>query len=279
MSSHLLLPSFFFFFPLSQGHMKQKNGSHCPFRPVAAAVSAGISRISLFRWPFRPKSAVSACFDGRFGCISFHFRQNQSESARFGPNRRESARIWLSRREWTQIKKKGGELASRMLNTASTRIGLRCGNLGAASMLSRWAFTGVYGPNLNKRRRKMWEELTWLISWWDLPWCIGGDFNIIRFPSEILGAASCTWAMYGFSNFISLHGPMDIPMDGGLYTRSNTSSTSRIDRFLFSPLLADHFTMFTQKRLSKVLSDHFPILLEGGSLRKGRTPFCFENMW
>ena len=68
-------------------------------------------------------------------------------------------------------------------------------------------------------------------------------------------------------------------MDGDLYTWSNTSSASRIDQFLFSPLLADHFTMFTQKRLSRVLSDHFPILLEGGSHRKGRTPFRFENMW
>jgi len=28
-----------------------------------------------------------------------------------------------------------------------------------------WAFTGLYGPNSNKRRRKMWEELTGLISW------------------------------------------------------------------------------------------------------------------
>ena len=28
-----------------------------------------------------------------------------------------------------------------------------------------WAFTSVYGPNLNKRRRLMWEELTELISW------------------------------------------------------------------------------------------------------------------
>ena len=27
-----------------------------------------------------------------------------------------------------------------------------------------WAFTGVSGPNLNKRRRLMWEELTGLIS-------------------------------------------------------------------------------------------------------------------
>ena len=81
-----------------------------------------------------------------------------------------------------------------------------------------WAFTGVYGPNLNKRRRLMWEELTRLISWWDLPWCLGGDFNIIRYPSEQLGATSYSQAMYGFSNFISLHGLMDIPMVGGLYT-------------------------------------------------------------
>nr|XP_023894571.1 uncharacterized protein LOC112006527 [Quercus suber] len=100
-----------------------------------------------------------------------------------------------------------------------------------------WAFTGVCGPNLNKRHRLMWEELTGLISLWDLPWCVGGDFIIIRFPSERLGAASFSRAMFGFSDFISLHGLMDIPMAGGLYTWSNSSSASRLDRFLFTPLL------------------------------------------
>ena len=142
-----------------------------------------------------------------------------------------------------------------------------------------WAFIGVYGPNLNKRHRLMWEELTGLINWWDLPWCLGGDFNIICFPFEILGAASISRAMYGFSDFISLHGLMDIPMVGGLYTWSNSSSASRLDRFLFSPLLADHFTQFTQKMMFRVLSDHFPILLEGGSQRRGKILFHFENMW
>ena len=68
-------------------------------------------------------------------------------------------------------------------------------------------------------------------------------------------------------------------MEGDLYTWSNTSSTSRIDRFLFSPLLVDHFTLFSQKRLSRVLSNHFPILLEGGSHWRGRIPLRFENMW
>ena len=111
----------------------------------------------------------------------------------------------------------------------------------------------------------MWEELIGLITWWDLPWCLGCDFNIICFPSEWLGAASYSRAMYGFSDFISLHGLMDIPMAGGLYTWSNSSLASRLARFLFSPLLADHFTQFSQKRMSRVLLDHFPILLEGGS--------------
>ena len=45
-----------------------------------------------------------------------------------------------------------------------------------------WAFSGVYVPNSNRKRHKMWEELTGLISWWDLPWCLGVDFNIVRFP-------------------------------------------------------------------------------------------------
>ena len=130
------------------------------------------------------------------------------------------------------------------------------------------ASAGVYGPNLNKKHRLMWEELTGMISWWDVPWCLGGDFNIIRFPSECLGAASFSRAMNGFSDFVSLHGLMDIHMEGGLFTWSNSSSASRLYRFLFSPLFGDHFSQFSQKRLSRVLSNHFPILLEGWELSK-----------
>jgi hypothetical protein len=37
-----------------------------------------------------------------------------------------------------------------------------------------WAFTGVYGPNGDLDRRRLWDELAGLMSWWDLPWCLGG---------------------------------------------------------------------------------------------------------
>ena len=53
-----------------------------------------------------------------------------------------------------------------------------------------WAFTGVYGPNLSKKCQKMWEELAGFINQWDVPWCLGDDFNVTHFPSERLGVAS-----------------------------------------------------------------------------------------
>ena len=118
-----------------------------------------------------------------------------------------------------------------------------------------------------------------LNSWWNLPWCLGGDFNVICFPSKRLSAGRFTRYMNDFSDFISLHGLMDNPLEGGLYTWSNSNSASRIDQFLFSLVLVEYFTHFSQKRLPRVLCDHFPILLKSRSHRRGRIPFRFENMW
>ena len=42
----------------------------------------------------------------------------------------------------------------------------------------KWAYVGVYGPNDDNDRKCLWDELAELISWWEMPWCIGGDFNV-----------------------------------------------------------------------------------------------------
>ena len=145
-----------------------------------------------------------------------------------------------------------------------------------------WIFTGVYGPNADRDRRALWEEMTGLISWWDAPWYIGGDFNVVRFPSEKSRQATFSTSMQNFSNFISDFGLLETPLKGGKYTWSNNREftfVSRIDRFLFSPDRADHFGLVTQQRLPRVLSDHFTIILNCGRIIGGKRNFLFENMW
>ena len=46
-----------------------------------------------------------------------------------------------------------------------------------------------------------------------------------------------------------------------------------------TPSWLDKFSSVLQRRLPRLTSDHFPILLEGDGLRRGPFPFRFENMW
>ncbi len=47
-----------------------------------------------------------------------------------------------------------------------------------------WLGTGLYGPTADGLRHGLWDELRSLHQKWGLPWCVFGDFNVIRFPSE-----------------------------------------------------------------------------------------------
>lgn len=65
-----------------------------------------------------------------------------------------------------------------------------------------WDFACVYRPNDDHDKKMLWDELAKLISWWDLSWCIGGDLNIIRYPSERSSDTHLSPAMLEFSKFI-----------------------------------------------------------------------------
>ncbi|RVX19039.1 Transposon TX1 uncharacterized 149 kDa protein [Vitis vinifera] len=54
---------------------------------------------------------------------------------------------------------------------------------------------------------------------------------------------------------------------------------TRLDRFLVSEDWESHFKGAVQCTLPRPVSDHFPILLDGGGVRRGPAPFRFENMW
>ncbi|XP_022852740.1 uncharacterized protein LOC111374314 [Olea europaea var. sylvestris] len=146
----------------------------------------------------------------------------------------------------------------------------------------RWMFTRVYGPNSDDSRVGLWDELTGMRAWWNLPTCIGGDFNVIRFPSERSSGGSLTRAMEEFSDFIRENLLVDLSMIGGDYTWSSNRDRpilSRTDRFLICGEWESKYSDVTQRRLGRVYSDHFPIMLSGNRRGGGRRPFRFEKMW
>ena len=79
---------------------------------------------------------------------------------------------------------------------------------------------------------------------WPMAWCVVGDFNIIRYPSERLGCESFSPAMFAFSDFIKNNSLVDLPLEGASFTwfrGFGLSSMSRIDRALVSLDWEEHF--------------------------------------
>ena len=77
-----------------------------------------------------------------------------------------------------------------------------------------WACTSVYGPNDDGQRSILWEELSRVRAEWPMAWCLVGDFNIIRYPSERIGCESFSPAMIAFSDFIESNSLVDLPLGG-----------------------------------------------------------------
>jgi hypothetical protein len=145
-----------------------------------------------------------------------------------------------------------------------------------------WVGTGVYGPNRDDSRSELWAELVEVRNQWSQPWCIFGDFNVVRFPSERRGCVRVTPAMEEFSDFIDGYNLIDLPLNGGLYSWCNGAanpSMSRIDRVLISTDWEEHYPDVVQKLMPKPISDHNPVLLEAGGMARGKSSFKFENMW
>lgn len=58
------------------------------------------------------------------------------------------------------------------------------------------------GPTKKTCRKELWENLGAIRGMWEDPWCIGGDFNVMRFPKERNAEGNITRDMRRFSSII-----------------------------------------------------------------------------
>ncbi|KAK9930652.1 hypothetical protein M0R45_027684 [Rubus argutus] len=88
--------------------------------------------------------------------------------------------------------------------------------------------------------------------------------------------------MLDFNNFIRDTNLCDPALQNAEFTWFNNREIviwCRLDRFLFSTGWEDVFSDARQLALTRVTSDHCPVLLDTNIVKWGPAPFRFENMW
>ena len=86
-----------------------------------------------------------------------------------------------------------------------------------------WIFTSVYVPLTRDGRLLVQDELGVVKGLWEDPWCVRGDFNVIRFPSEHNRLGRLNRSMYRFSEVIN---DLElVALLGGKYTWSGACRT------------------------------------------------------
>lgn len=74
-----------------------------------------------------------------------------------------------------------------------------------------WVFVGVYRPPNSGEVDDFLSELDNVHARWNLPWCLRGDFNLIRFSHERKGINVRYRKMVSFGNFINRWRLVDYP--------------------------------------------------------------------
>lgn len=74
----------------------------------------------------------------------------------------------------------------------------------------KWMITSVYRPNSRQRRSDPWRELDAIRGNWNCQWCVGGDWNAVRFPSERSDEQWINANIRAFSDWINSHSLVDL---------------------------------------------------------------------
>ncbi|KAG8488864.1 hypothetical protein CXB51_016750 [Gossypium anomalum] len=139
----------------------------------------------------------------------------------------------------------------------------------------------VYGIPNRQKRNDLWDALKSSIPLGNIPWVAIGGFNAILLPSEKLGGMSTGRRCPLFGDFVDKAELHDLGFRGPPFTWHRGLLFERLDRALGNEVWVQAFPNSLVTYLSKIKSDHRPLLLSLNpkvSLSKGQ-PFCFLAGW
>ncbi|CAN0853710.1 Transposon TX1 uncharacterized 149 kDa protein [Linum grandiflorum] len=146
----------------------------------------------------------------------------------------------------------------------------------------QWLLVNVYGPCVHNRKLQFLNEVREVMSWWNLPHCIIGDFNLVRSADQARGGTRSRIEMEWFNGLVSDFALIELPLCGAEFTWSNlqeVASMSRLDRAFISIDWEQQFMACTLKALVRTCSDHCPILIDCQGISRIHRPWRFEIMW
>ncbi|XP_060200867.1 uncharacterized protein LOC132629156 [Lycium barbarum] len=146
--------------------------------------------------------------------------------------------------------------------------------------------TFVYAKCNEGERLELWDNLYHLANSMDLPWMVGGDFNVILAEEEKLGGLPVTLAeCEDFAFCINSCGLFDMGFKGSPFTWWNGRAAEdcifkRLDRIVVNILFQNIFPQIEVEHLSKTGSDHAPLIVSlGEDAVICIKPFRFLNFW
>jgi hypothetical protein len=147
----------------------------------------------------------------------------------------------------------------------------------------KWRFVLVYGRADHHRSAEFLGELEQEINSCPLPVVVGGNFNLIR-DGRDKSNANINWPMVRrFNDAIASMSLIEVPRTGARFTWTNRQLNPIrcvLERVFVSPAWEAIFPLCSLAAITRIGSDHTPLLLssgEGARLRTAR--FFFQTWW
>ncbi|XP_016558053.2 uncharacterized protein LOC107857722 [Capsicum annuum] len=178
---------------------------------------------------------------------------------------------------------KAADLSPKQIEAMKKKqVGMRKKKKSGISLL----VTLVYAKYNANERVVLWDSLTDLLDSYQVPWLIGGDFNVIRSEEEKIGGLPVTFnEIHDFNQWINLRNVEEIHFKGSKFTWWNGRTDEdcifkRFDRVWCNDRMQHMFQQMEVEHLVRSGSDHSPMLIQCKTNNEQIVKsFKFLNFW